>query len=83
MFLDQYDNTKENSQENISTSEISIETIEEIVNRAKGKENLVHMIRQQGEIELLTSDLLSALPLALCHLFTNLCNSNGSYHYKN
>ena len=62
MFLDQYDSTKENSQENISTSEISIGTIEEIVNRAKGKENLVHMIRQQGQVELLTSDSLSALP---------------------
>ena len=38
MFLDQYDNTKENSRENISTSEISIETIEEIVDRATESE---------------------------------------------
>ena len=59
-----------------------METIEEIANRAKGKENLVHMIRQQGEVELLISDFLNALPSALCLLFTNLHNGNGSYYHE-
>ena len=59
-----------------------METIEEIVNRAKGKENLVHMIRQQDEVKLLTSDFISALTSALCLLFTNLHNGSRSYHHE-
>ena len=78
---DKNDNTNENAEKN-STSQISTETIGEIDNRAKEKENLVHMIRQQGEVELLTSDFLSSLPSVLCLLFTNLHNGNGSYHHE-
>ena len=40
------------------------------------------MIRQQGEVELLTSDFLSSLPSVVCLLFTNLHNGNGSYHHE-
>ena len=40
------------------------------------------MIRQQVEVELLTSDFFSPLPSALCLLFTNLHNGNGSYHHE-